>query len=333
MATMVDVARLAGVSIATVSRTLSGKNFVSPEVRKQVMDAVRQLDFQPDHMAQGLRRGRGNTVALIVSDVQQGVNSALTKYLQTALSEFNFDLLLYNLGHTSERLERFLDRAERMRLTGIVFAVTDEISLPVIGPRLKALIDKGLIVVAVGQRLDEYGIPSVLHEERAATLRSVDYLVQRQLTPVAFIGRITGSVLGAERYQGYVDALKKNNIPVDESLVWNKAYRYTAGYEAVTEALGAGKVFRSIQASSDEIAQGAIAALYDHGVMVPKDVAVIGVGNVDWSPHTRPALTTVGSQPEVVATRVQQIFRSYQQGATVSSFSEVERPFIVRASA
>src|SRR5690606_4762977 len=108
------------VSIATVSRTLSGKNFVSPEVRQQVLEAVRQLDFQPDHMAQGLRRGRGNVVALVVSDVAQGVNSALTRYLQSALSDFNLDLLLYNLGHTSERLERFLDRAERMRLTGIV---------------------------------------------------------------------------------------------------------------------------------------------------------------------------------------------------------------------
>ena len=148
MATMLDVARLAGVSIATVSRTLSGRNFVSPEIRQQVLDAVRQLNFQPDQLAQGLRRGHGNSVALVISDIQQGVNSALAKHMQAMLAEFNLDLVLYNLGHVQERLERFIEKSVRMRLCGIIFAVTDIIPLQVFGPLLRQLADKGIIVIA-----------------------------------------------------------------------------------------------------------------------------------------------------------------------------------------
>ncbi|MGD9944013.1 MAG: LacI family DNA-binding transcriptional regulator [Burkholderiaceae bacterium] len=333
MPTVLDVARLAGVSSATVSRVLNGGSAVKPATQQKVLDAVKELDFQPDQMAQGLRRGKGSIVALLISDIQQGVNSALAKCLQNALTELGLQLMLFDLGHDERRLAEFFERAAPMRLNGLVFAVTDVIPLARIAPHLHRLAEQGVSVVAVSQRLDRHGIPSVVHEESAAVERSIDYLIERQLTPIAFLGRITGSLLGRERYRGYLKALKRHGIAADPSLIWDRAYRYQAGHQGIVDALASGARFRAVQCSSDEIALGAIAALQDAGRRVPDDVAVIGVGGVDWTPHVRPALTTLGSQPDQIAGWVQQIFRAYQDGRAAPRLSVVERPFVARGSA
>lgn len=333
MATTMDVARLAGVSVATVSRALSGRDRVTPETVERVLRAARELDFHPDQMAQGLRRGRSNTVALVVADIQQGVNPTLAKCVQNALEELGLDLMLYDLGHDLGRLERLLARAVGMRLHGLVIAVTDVLPKSSIAMGLTKLVQQGVTVVACGQRFDRQGIPSVIHEEAAPVARSVSYLIERGLAPVAFAGRVTGSVLGGERYKGYLQALKQHSVRLDTDLVWDRAYRYQAGYESVVAALERRLQFRSIQASSDEIALGAMAALRDAGLQVPGDVAVIGAGNVEWSRHVRPALTTLGSQPAIMASHVQEIFRAYQEGRPPRKLSVVPRPFLVQASA
>lgn len=333
MATTADVARLAGVSVATVSRALSGQGNVTPETTEKVLRAARELDFQPDLMAQGLRRGKSNTVALVVADIQQGVNPTLAKCIQTALGELGLDLMLYDLGHDLDRLDRLLARAVGMRLNGLIMAATDVLPKASVAVGLAKLMEHGITVVACGQSFDRQGIPSVIHEEAAAVERSVSYLIERGLTPVAFAGRVTGSVLGRERYKGYQQALKRHGIALDDSLVWDRAYRYQAGYDSMLAALERGIRFRSLQASSDEIALGAMAALQDAGLRVPEDVALIGAGNVEWSRHVRPALTTLGSQPKVMADHIQAIFRAHQEGRAPRKLSVVPRPFLIQSSA
>src|SRR5882672_10330698 len=108
MTTVIDVARQAGVSSATVSRVLNGNTTVDPDMRNRVHSAVKKLDFRPNPMAQGLRKGQSNTVALLVGDIAQTHFSELTMQLQAALEENGIDLLLFNLGHSANRLSEFL---------------------------------------------------------------------------------------------------------------------------------------------------------------------------------------------------------------------------------
>lgn len=301
MATVRDVARRAGVSSATVSRVLSGKANVGADARERVLAAVRDLDFQPNRMAQGLRRGRGNSVALLVGDIEQNVYSALTKHVQTALGEIGLDLMLYNLDHSADRLRAILEAAPSMGLRGVALASTDVIPMATVGPLLRGLKEGGMTVLSIGQRLHREGIPSIVHEERAASRRAVAYLLESGRMPVAYVGRITGSAVGTERYRGYCAALAAAGIAPRRELVWDVSYRYAAGYEATTRALAAGVEVRAIQAGSDELALGAMAAIHDRGLRIPDDVAVIGFGNIDWGAHVRPALTTISVHPSTVA--------------------------------
>jgi DNA-binding LacI/PurR family transcriptional regulator len=186
MATMHDVARRAGVSQATVSRSVRGHGVVAPDTHARVMSAIQQLGYQPDALAQGLRSGRGRTVALLISDIEQGINSVLTKHLQKALEEIGLDLLLYDLAHREDRLRSLLERAQSLRLRGVVIAATDVIRAGPIRQLVARLRSRGIAVIAINQALGRYGISSIVHEEAAAAALAVREFLHQGRSPIAF---------------------------------------------------------------------------------------------------------------------------------------------------
>jgi len=331
MATVISVARKAGVSSATVSRVLNGSATVSSEMRERVMAAVNELGFHLNPMAQGLRKGQTNTVALLVGDIEQTHFSALTKQVQAALEGIGLDLLLYNLGHSQSRLESFLARAIAMRLRGVVLALSDSLSRS-IEPLLARLEQHGVELVCIGQNLTRFNVPSIVHEERVAATRSVDYLLAQGRTRIAYVGHIKGSTVGSERYRGYRRALEQAGLPVHEELVWDVVYRYAAGRDAVIKALERGIEFDGLQAGSDELAMGALAALQERGLAIPSDVAVVGFGGIDMAAYTRPPLTTLSSHPEEAAAHLRRLFLDGRAEGP-AKVTWVERSLIRRVSA
>lgn len=306
MKTVSDVARHAGVSPATVSRVLNGNTKVSVDIRNKVLESVRQLGYRPNSMAQGLRKGRSNTVALLVGDIAQRHFAELTLHIQSELEAVGMDLLLYNLGHSPERLKDFLGRAPSMKLRGLTLALSDKLPKDIVA-MLASLPDAGVPLVSIGQDLTRQRIPSIVHDERAAAHRAVTYLLERGHRRIAYIGKIKGSVIGTERFRGYQAALRAADA-FDQTLAWDLTYRYSAGRDAVLRALDRGLAFTGIQAGSDEIAMGAMAALRDRGLAVPQDVAVVGFGDIEMGAYLRPALTTLSSHPDVAAHHVCEFF-------------------------
>jgi DNA-binding LacI/PurR family transcriptional regulator len=332
-AVVFDVARRAGVSSSTVSRVLMGLDIVTPEKRARVLKAAEELCYQPNRIAQALRLGRARAVALLVGDIEQSVNSALTRHLQQALEEIGLDLLLFNLAHRDDRLRAGLERAEALRLRGLVLASPHRMPVAELRPLLAGFESAGLAVVAVGQRLDKHGIPSVVYEEAPAAARAVGHLVRAGRAPVAFVGRITGSATGQERYRGYRRGLAGAGLTLDKDLVWDcSLYRYVAGYDAMSRAVARGVRPRSLLAASDELALGAMAAALDHGLRVPEDIAVIGFGGVEWGAHVRPALTSLGADPAAVADHVREIFRTIEEGGRPPLRTVIARKLIERQS-
>lgn len=306
---VLDVARRAGVSTATVSRVLSGRGPVSDKAREKVMAAAKELGFSPNALAQGLRRGQSNMVAFLVGDIEQSHFALMTKAVEETLREIGLDVILYNLNHSAERLGSILTRVRALGLRGVILATPDILPREEIGPLLDNLVHDGVSVVCWGQDISGWGIASIVHEERAAVRKSVRYLIQQGRTPVAYVGRIVGSVTGSERYEGYADAHREAGLEVDPKLVWDAAYRYAAGEVAVGAALDRGLAFSGLQCASDELALGAISALVDHGRKVPDDVAVIGFSEVVWAKYLRPTLTTLSVHHDTAASFIKDVLQ------------------------
>ena len=331
MVTAAAVARKAGVSLATVSRVQNGNTTVDPEMRERVQSAIQALGYRPNPMAQGLRKGRSNTVALLVGDLAQRHFSELTLHIQSALEERGMDLMLFNQGHSDLRLDDFFRRTLTMSLRGVAIAMSDTVPSS-IAPMIAALQKGGTTVASIGQDLTRWAVPSVIYDEQASSRRAVEYLIAQGHSRVAYIGRLKGSAIGTERFLGYRAAMQAAGH-FDPALAWDRKYRYAAGRAAVEEAFDKGLTFTGIQAGSDEIAAGAMAALHDRGRKVPDDVAIIGFGDVEMGAYLRPSLTTLSSDPKATSEHVRHFFEGKVPAKALRKAIVIERALVHRDSA
>lgn len=324
------------MSVATVSRVISGGGPVAHDTRELVMRAVETLGYRPNTLAQGLRVGHTNAVALAVSDIEQGWHASLTKHLQSALEEIGIDLLLLNLGHDVGRLQILIDRVQAMRLRGVILSSSQRLPPKQVRMLVEQLGDAA--VLSIGQRLDRYGVPSFVHDDRQAAGMAVDYLLAKGRWPIAYCSRIRTSTTGAERFRGYREALERAGKPIDDSLIWDLSdlpfYRQASGYQATTDAVERGVPVSAILAGSDEIALGAVAAILDKGMRIPEDIAIVGFGNLDWTASVRPRLTTMTSDLVSIAQSVKDFFASQRDPHfTPPMLTRFKREVCIRASA
>lgn len=305
MVNVLDVAERANVSSATVSRVLSGSPLVRAETRAKVIAAAEALGYQPNSFARNLRKGRGTSVALVTGDIEHGIYPGLAKHLQRELELIDLNLMLFNLDHQKERLRHMLEHAAAMGLRGLFLASADIADMAGLKPLVDRAAAKGVAILSVSQRLERFGIDSIVHDDREGARMAVEHLLARGRRAIAYLGRITSSAVGRERALGHEKALRRASLPLDPALVWDvrEGFRGEAGYRMTSAALDRGLHVDAIVAASDELASGAIAALLDRGLSVPGDVAVTGFGGISWGSYLRPALSTIDLDIAALADR------------------------------
>ena len=329
------VAKRAGVSSATVSRVLAGRVPVAAETRARVLEAVEQLHYRPNEVARSLRVGRGRAVALVAGDIEQGVYAALAKHLQSELEAIGLDLLLFNLGHREDRLHHLLERAPSLGLRGILLSSPHVMDMAELMPVMQAATDSGIEILSVSQDLSTFGIASIVHDEAGGAAAAVEHLVEGSRLPVAFVGRIETSAIGRARFSGYRDALRACGQAFDPALVWDisEGYRADAGYQVVSDALARGLSFRAILAASDELALGSMAAVADRDLSVPRDIAIVGFGDLAWGGFSRPSMTTVSLDTVAVARAVGEVFKEQGGDPTALERRVIPTRLVMRQSA
>ncbi len=335
MVSVVAVASHAGVSPATVSRVLAGRVPVAAETRARVLEAIEQLGYRPNEVARSLRAGRGRAVALVTGDIEQGINAALAKNVQSELEALGLDLLLFDMGHREERLRHFLERAPSLGLRGVLLTSPHVMDMPTLMPIVEVATKGGLVILSVGQDFSPFGIASIVHDNAGGAATAIAHLVAQGRTPIAFVGRIATSAVGRARFEGYRNGLLARGQTIDPALVWDisEGYRADAGYQATAEALAGKLPFRAVLAASDELALGAMAAAADHGLAVPQDVAFIGFGGLGWGTFSRPSLTTVALDADAMGRAVGRLFKARQDNASAATLQVVPTTLVLRQSA
>lgn len=333
MVSVLDVAEHAKVSSATVSRALNGSSRVTAKTRDRVLSSVQALNYQPNNFARNLRTGRGNSVALVTGDIQHGIYPALAQYTQQRLEILGLDLLLFNLGHQEERLHHLLQTAVPLGLRGILLASADPADMHRLLPYFRQAMDKGIAIVAVSQRLDSFGISSIVHDDRKGAMKAVHHLYQSGHHRIAFLGRIRTSAVGNERYRGYARALEEIGQALDPDLVWDVSdgYRSEAGYKLTQTMLQRGTKADGILTASDELAVGALAAIKDFGLRAPDDIGVVGFGGIEWGRFVRPSLSTVALDVTAMADSVGRWFTELDQPSG-NLLTLIEPQLVVRNS-
>ncbi|MGW6461821.1 LacI family DNA-binding transcriptional regulator, partial [Streptomyces sp. NPDC055078] len=328
---IVDVARTAGVSVATVSRVLNRPEMVSDATRQRVENAMAQLDYHVNRAASGLRGGYFRTVSIIVGSLSQPWYAMLVRALRAELQRRGYATLLYDLNHDMGSLADTLGSLARQGSEGIVLSTGDRLDDPATVAALRRARDRFPMVV-VGQPIEDATWPTVQYDDRGGAYEATGHLLGIGADPVAFLGALPGSYLGDERFAGYAAALAERGLDPAEWCWPLDGTSYSSGHSAVTAHLEAGRVPGGILAVNDEVSLGASRALADAGLRVPDDVAVIGFGDTDLLPYVSPSLSSVHGPVEEIATITCSAIWDMFSGGKPTGVEVVGRSLITRES-
>ncbi|RGC66361.1 Catabolite control protein A [Micromonospora sp. MW-13] len=278
-----DVARLAGVSTATVSRALRGLPTVSAATRRRVLAAAEKLQYAVSPNASRLAGGRTATVAVVVPRITRWFFGTVVEAVEETLQQAGYDLLLYNLGGRERTRQRVLRTANLHKRVDAVMLV----ATPLRPAELAALAALGLPGVTISSGSEVPGWPCVRIDDVAAARTATQHLLDLGHRRIAHISGDPDDELAftthLDRRRGYHEALRAAGIDPDPSLDIESQFTVDGGNLATAELLARGEPPTAIFAACDEMAMGAISALRDAGLRVPQDVSIIGIDNHDLS--------------------------------------------------
>lgn len=291
MSTMLDVARRAGVSKATVSRVLAGHNYVSKTVRDKVMAAVEEMGYRPNLLARNLATNRSNSIGLMVPNtIYNGpFFSELLFQIATLTEQLGSQLVLADGKHNAQQ--------ER---EAIQFLIDSRCDAVIVYPRymsvneIDALIPTlGRPLIVLNRRLTAFPQYAVSAEHEADTHAAVSWLIEQGHREIAFIKGLNDSYTGRSRLKGYLSALAKHQIARDDTRILEGKWTPESGKQATSELLQSGVTFSAIVASNDDMAMGAAHVLHEAGKKIPQDVSLLSFDDIPVASYFYPTLTTV----------------------------------------
>ncbi|MFD2333990.1 catabolite control protein A [Cohnella sp. GCM10020058] len=290
--TIYDVAREAGVSMATVSRVVNNNPNVKPQTRKKVYEAIERLGYRPNAVARGLASKKTTTVGVVIPDIANANFAEVARGIEDIANMYHYNIILCNADKRKEKEIRVINTLLEKQVDGLLFmggVVTDE--------HIQAFNTSNVPIVLCATTDEKGTMPSVDIDHETAAYDAVRKLIGEGHTRIAMIsGTLQDPANGYARYQGYKRALEESGVAFDESLVRVGNYRYESGIEAVQYFLELEERPSAVFAATDEMAIGAIHGIQDAGLSVPEDISVIGVDNIRLASMVRPLLTTV-AQP------------------------------------
>ncbi len=288
MLSIKDIARLAEVSPATVSRVINNREYVKKEIRERVMAVVKEKGYVPSHAARSMVLRRTFTVGIVIPDTFNMFQRQLFSIIERHLEIYGYHTLFFFVKWDNESEQACLKRIKSEKLDGII--MIHEVRYPAF---YEYLAESPMpVVLSTFDRVD-YDFPAVHVDEESGATEAVNHLVGLGHRRIGIIAGAHFS-FSDQRTTGYRRTLEAHGIAFHEKdKVSVPSYSPEAGKLGMERLLQAGRECTAVFAVTDEIAIGAIRALYEAGLSVPGDVSIIGFDDIDITGYMTPGLTTV----------------------------------------
>ncbi|MGA2984215.1 MAG: LacI family DNA-binding transcriptional regulator [Terriglobia bacterium] len=286
MAGMKDVAKQAGVSVATVSHVMNKTRYVGPETQQRVLEAIRELRYYKDASARQLARGRSDVFGLIVSDVENPFFPEIFKSFESAALRKGFHVLLFNTNYEVTRSEKAIRTLIENRARGVVMMTSE--SIP---ETIQELETREIPAVFLNVGQVRAFMSNIRVDYRQGISQAIDHLHSLGHRAFSLIAGPYNLSSAVTRRAAFIDALYQKGLHFEHIHEGN--HRADGGADAVTKMLQQARFPTALLCSNDLTAIGAMSALHHHGVRIPEDVSVVGLDDITFSSHTYPPLTTI----------------------------------------
>ncbi|MFP9227912.1 LacI family DNA-binding transcriptional regulator [Pectobacterium cacticida] len=330
MTTMLDVAKKAGVSKATVSRVLTGNNYVSQATRERVFRAIAETDYHPNLLARNLATRKSQSIGLVITNTLYSgpYFSELLFQTATMTEQHGRQLILADGKHSAEEERQAIRFLLDLRCDALIvyprYLSTDE---------LENIIERhSQPIMVVNRSLARHEGNCVCTDHQRHCFTAMNYLIEQGHREIAFVSGAHGSPTGESRLAGYRQALEANGIAFDPVRVAQGDWTAESGYRAVAILAERHASFSALVASNDDMAIGAAAAFRERGMAIPHDVSLLGFDDLPMARWFNPPLTTVHVPVAEMIKETLEKLLGLLAGETVTPQEPCEGRLIIRES-
>lgn len=292
MATIKDVAREVGVSTATVSHVINKTRFVSEEVKQRVLGAIQKLNYQPNDIARSLVKRKTHTIGIIITDILNPFYTAIVRGIEDVTYKSGYSVMLCNTDEDPGKEILYIQILLEKRIDGLIIssAIQDGVH-PLVSPL------RQIPLVTIVRRIRGLACDAVLGDNRGGVYKGIDHLIALGHRRIGMITGPPGLSSGAERLEGYNEALRKHRIPVDDRWIKRGDFKRESGYALTQEILREGSPVTALFVANNQMAIGALQVLNEMKIRIPEDISFISFDDMEWYGLLDPPLTAVEHSP------------------------------------
>ncbi|MFD5315295.1 LacI family DNA-binding transcriptional regulator [Streptomyces sp. NPDC127098] len=312
--TIRDVAALAGVSVGTASRVLSGNTATSPAARERVRAAAEKLGYRPDARARALRSTRSHAVGLLVSDVRNPFFADIAHGAEQAALASSYVTLLANANEDTAQQDTYLEAFLTQRVDGIIVAPQGEG-----GGNLRAVERARTPLVFVDRTVDGFDVPSVTADNAQGIELAVAHLAALGHTRVGYIGGPSSVSTGRARHEAYLAAVARHGLDDDAELVTVGDFRSASGAAATAKLLAGRRPPTALLAADSLMAVGALGEVRRQGRRIGTDIALVALDDIELFRELDPPLTVVAHDARALGERAMRLLLDVIDGRPAAS--------------
>lgn len=292
--TIRDVAKHANVSVATVSRVLNKTDYpISKKNRVAVVKAIKELHYVPNKSAQNLKYNKSQLIGLIVRDIADPYFAEIAKGVTETAVKYGYLALVCNSKRNIEYELAYHDTLRQHNVAGIIIAGAGYLDYSVqeeMKKRIELSMSLGISSIALAPQ--GFEIPNIGVDNNRIGRKIGQYLIVKKHRKIAFVGGDSKIIVNQQRMNGFLEVMKENHIVIHENNIVQDEFTWEGGYRSAKKLLERSRDITAICCANDNIAIGVIRYIEEIGLKVPKDISIIGVGDIILADYTSPKLTT-----------------------------------------
>lgn len=325
---LTDVAKMVGVSTATVSRALANPESVSPTTRKLILDAVRKAGYTPNVAARNLRVRHTKMVLVVVSQISNVVFAEVLSGIDEELNLHGYGLIIGHLDNKAEREDHFVRVALSGAVDGILLLSLRQLPSGARG----TILDAGLPTVVLNEHIPGVNVPEVTVNDRESSAQMVAHLAGLGHRHIGHIAGPDHNFTAVERKIGFEQGLRDAGLDPAQAPVWQGRYLLSDGAACGAAFLKMSPRPTAIFAANDEMAIGFVKYVTEHGLRVPQDVSVAGFDGIAFADYLAPTLTTLLQPRREVGRVAARLLVQQLQGQAVAAQTQLKAKLMIRNS-
>ena len=293
--TIHDIARELNITASTVSRALNDHPNISSNTKKMVIDKASLMNYQPNNIAAALRKGKSNTVGVIVPEANRNFFSSVIGGIEEIVNQAGYNVIICQTNDKLEKEKASINSLLKLRVDGIIASYSKEATK---FDHYSDILKKNVPLILFDRYDESLDVGAVVIDDYLGALRATEHLIQEGAKKIVHFAGPQNVSIYRERKRGYIEALNRNGILLDPKLIIDSRLKYDSGYNDAIDFMKWSTPPDALFSASDFSAIGAMTAIKDLGYNVPDDVAIVGFSNEPFTSFVDPPLTTIDQHSE-----------------------------------